>query len=332
MNKLSYLAILMYSALISSLSQAQDFEGVSYGSESRQFLDIYIAPATCPTPVYFHAHFNGGTTAMPASITNSLTNNGISIVSWESLPSISTPADIQIGWNDAELMFHWVKVNASTYNFDTTNFIIGGSSRGTILSWKEAHKGDPDIKGLYMYNALPTNAWGDSTIWYPPNDVTSLSPDIFFVYNREPGCSTDPINPDIHDPNNGITIQNRYDLLGIGDHDTLIHSIGDSTNTDRFQYLLDFVNSVITPCWTVGIESENIHTTKVQAFPNPFDNALRFSGLTGSERFTLRNTFGQVLINGTELEEMNIGGLTSGIYILIIESDSYKQTIKLIKK
>ncbi|MCI5057117.1 MAG: T9SS type A sorting domain-containing protein [Flavobacteriales bacterium] len=325
--------ILLYSFILAGfISKAQDHSNISYGTETRQFLDIYLGISACPTPVYFHAHFNGGTTAMPSSITDSMTYNGISVVSWESLTTITTAADIQTGWNDAELMFNWVKSNASTYNFDTTNFIIGGSSRGSILSWKEAHKIDPDIKGLYMYNALPTNAWADSTIWYPPNDVNPKSPPIFFVYNREPGCSSDPINPDIHDPNNGIIIQNRYDFLGIGDRDTLIHSISDSTNTDRFQYLVDFANSVITPCWTAGIESNNVNSKRIQVFPNPFKNQLKFSGLIGNEKITLQNTIGQILMNNVKPEELNISSLNSGIYILIIESDINKQTIKLTKE
>lgn len=318
--------------LISSFSHAQDFADVSYGTETRQFVDIYIAPSTCPTPVYFDAHFNGGTTAMPTSITDSLTNNGIAVVSWESLTTINNAADIQTGWNDAELMFNWVKTNANTYNFDTTNFIIGGSSRGTILSWKEAHKVDPDIKGLYMYNALPTGAWLDSTLWYPPSDINSDSPPIFFVYGREPGCSTDPINPDIHDPNYGLIIQNQYDMLGIGYRDTLIHSISDSVNSDRYQYLLDFVNSVIEPCWTVGTDSDNIETKKFQVFPNPVNNEIKISGLIGNEQFTLRNAIGQVLVHDVKLDAIEVGNLKTGIYFLSIKTNNYGETIRLIKR
>ncbi len=269
---------------------------------------------------------------MPSNITDSLTKNGISVVSWESLTTISTAADIQTGWNDAELMLAWVKANAGTYNFDTTNFIIGGSSRGTILSWKEAHRADPDIKGLYMYNALPSNAWGDSTLWYPPNDVSTDSPPIFFVYNREPGSATDPIDPDIHDPNNGIAIQNRYDELGIGDRDTLIHSIGDSSNTDRYQYLQEFVLSVIDPCSTVGIATEQTDSKQMDVFPNPFSDQLHFAGMHGNEQVTLQNGVGQVLAYRVRPDQIEIHHLNSGVYFLSIESDAYKKTIRLIKK
>ena len=113
---------------------SQDYSNVSYGPETRQFLDIYIAPSLCPTPVYFDAHGNGGTTNMPNSIIDSLKNNGISIVAWESLTSVNTPSEVQTGWDDAQLMLDWVKANANTYNFDTTNLIIGGSSRGSVIS------------------------------------------------------------------------------------------------------------------------------------------------------------------------------------------------------
>lgn len=331
MKKLRSIAFLTLLTFSSLFSQAQDFDSVPYGTEARQFVDIYIAPSTCPTPVYFDAHFNGGTTAMPASITNSLTSNGISVVSWESLTTIASPADIQTGWDDAALMFAWVKANAATYNFDTTNFIIGGSSRGTILSWKEAHKVDPDIKGLYMYNALPS-VFSDSAIWYPPNDVTADSPPIFFVYAREPGCSTDPVDPDIHDPDNGIIIQNTYDALGIGDRDTLIHSLSDSANSDRYQYLLDFANSVLTPCWTVGIDAEEAVSNRIGVYPNPFDQEITITGLNGNEQFVLQTITGQVLMRGSAVSQMDVGNLNPGIYLLSIEAEGYVETVRLIKR
>ena len=64
---------------------------------------------------------------MPISIVNLLKSKGISIVAWESLTTIKNATDIQTGWDDAERMFSWIKANAAIYNFDTTNFIIGGS-------------------------------------------------------------------------------------------------------------------------------------------------------------------------------------------------------------
>ncbi|MDC8003409.1 hypothetical protein POV27_05065 [Aureisphaera galaxeae] len=230
------------------LTESLVLKGLQYGTEPRQFLDLYKAASDCPTPVYFDAHGNGGNTSMPNSIVEDLNAQGITVIAWESLTSVNTSDEVETGWNDAELMFQWVIDNATTYNLDTSNFIIGGSSRGSILSWKYGHRENPNVKGLYMYNALPGNAWSFPSWWYPPNDVTNVSPPIYFVYKREPGSSTDPVNPDIHDPNNGITILNQYESLGIGERATLVHSIGTTNNTDKYQFLVDFALSVIETC------------------------------------------------------------------------------------
>jgi len=222
--------------------------GIKYGSEDRQFLDLYKAESDCPTPIYFDAHGNGGNTSIPNSLVDDLNALGITIIAWESLTSVNTPEEVAIGWDDAELMFQWVIDNAETYNLDTSNIIIGGSSRGSILSWVYGHRPNQNIKGLYMYNALPSTVWTFPSWWLPTENVNIESPAIQFVYKREPGSSTNPNDPDIHDPNNGITIVNQYQSLGIGDRATLVHSIGETNNTDRYQFLVDFVLSVIETC------------------------------------------------------------------------------------
>jgi hypothetical protein len=126
--------------------------------------------------------------------------------------------------------------------------IIGGSSRGSVLSWVYGHRPNPNVKGLYMYNALPRTAWAFPDLWLPTENVNNESPPIYFVYRREPGSSTHPINPDIHDPNYGTIIVNKYQDLGIGDKATLVHSIGQTNNTDKYQFLVDFALSVIETC------------------------------------------------------------------------------------
>lgn len=229
-------------------TEAITIKGLKYGIEARQFLDLYKPASSCPTPIYFDAHPNGGNTNLPTAMVDDLNALGITVIAWESLTTVSTTEQVDSGWNDAALMFDWVFDNANRYNLDTNQIIVGGSSRGSILSWKYGHNGSTNIKGLYMYNALPSNVWNFPNWWYPPNDVTTASPPIFFVYRREPGSSRNATNPDIHDPNNGFTIMSKYDSLGIGKRDSLIHSIGDSTNKDRYQYLKDFAASVLATC------------------------------------------------------------------------------------
>ena len=222
--------------------------GIKYGPEDRQFLDLFKARSDCPTTIYFDAHANGQDTSMPSEIVDKLNAEGITVISWESITLVKTPEDIITGWSDAELMFQWVIDNAETYNIDTSNIIIGGSSRGTILSWIYGHKPNSNIKGLYMYNALPKPSWAAPSWWLPTDNVTMESPPIYFVYKREPGSSTDIVDPDIHDPNYGTIIVDKYVDLDIGNRATLIHSIGQTNNVDRYQFLVDFALSVIERC------------------------------------------------------------------------------------
>lgn len=317
---IAFLTLLCFSSI------AQDFEQVSYGPEDRQYLDIYIAPSECPTPVYFDAHGNGGTTNMPNSIINDLKAEGISVVAWESLTSVNTPDQVETGWSDAELMFEWVIENAETYNFDTTNFIIGGSSRGSILSWKYSHRPNPNIKGLYMYNALPDGTWADSTWWYPPNEVKVSSPPVFFVYRYEPGVTFDS-----HDPENGMIIMDKYDELGIGDRDTLIHSIEYSGNNDKYQFLVDFANSVIEPCDIVSTETIKEDIISYSIFPNPFQDFAQISGLKGDEYFFLHTSSGAMVKEAQQFDGLHLEDINSGLYFLTIQMEDRRTVLKLIK-
>ena len=320
--QVNYLLLLLL--FIGSYAFAQDFSGVSYGPEERQFLDIYLGQSATPTPVYFDAHGNGGNTALPSSITNQLTSQGVSIVAWESLTSINTPGEVLTGWDDADLMLAWVKENAATYNFDTTCLFIGGSSRGSILSWKIGHR-DPNVRGLYMYNALPDGIWVDSSWWYAPNDVTVDSPPLFFVYRFEPGTN------DIHDPENGMIIMDRYDELGIGDRDTLIHSISDTDNNDRYQFLADFIQSVGCSDMTTSTDDPLAEELNLRAFPNPFYDRIEIRGLEGDEKYILSNSLGAVISQGNALNELPVAHLSSGVYFLIVMQEDRRKVLRLVK-
>ncbi len=266
---------------------------------------------------------------MPISIVNLLKSKGISIVAWESLTTIKNATDIQTGWDDAERMFSWIKANAAIYNFDTTNFIIGGSSRGSILSWKYGQKPNPNIRGLYMYNALPS-VWGDSINWWPPNDVRVTAPPIFFVYLREPGCSTDPINPDIHDPNNGYKIMDKYNSLEIGYRDTLIHSTYKTTNLDKYQYLIEFALKVIKPYSPTDIIPIVSNSSNFQAFPNPVSDYLTINTNQEIGKIEIFSTLGLKVLETEWKEKIDVRNLPKGIYFLMIISGNFTETKKFV--
>lgn len=326
MKNLKRLAILMCLAL-PSLSKAQDYSGVKYGPETRQFLDIYIAPSNCSTPVYIWSHGNGESTEdINTYIIDTLTAMGISVISWESLTAVFDSAGLVTAWDDANLMYTWLKANASTYNIDTTNLIIGGASRGTVVSWKIAHSADPNIRGLYLKNAVPEGAWSLPTVWTPLDDITVNSPPIFMAYQFP-----DTINGG-HSPQYGMRVQAVYDSLGIGHRDSLVHSIWSSADRNVYQYLPDFALSIIDACSTVGVDAAQSDFEQIDVYPNPFSEQFNISGLSGNEQFTVLDGVGQILMYRVKYDQIDVRSLNAGIYFLSIETEYYKKNIRLIKK
>ena len=194
--------------------------GVPYGEGENQWLNLYLADSDTPTPVYVFSHANGSTADDVSGFVDELKGVGISTVSWESvvLPDGSAE-DIETGWSDAQLMLDWLKENADTYNLDTDKMIIGGRSRGSLFSWQLAHSQEPDIKGIYMFQALPDGVWQNTDSWTPTDEVTENSPPMKLTYKEAPGTT------DGHKPEHGYTILDRYEELGIGNKAELTHSL-----------------------------------------------------------------------------------------------------------
>jgi len=128
---------------------------------------------------------------------------------------------------DAQVVFDWVIANADTYNLDPNHIVIGGRSRGSIISWQLAHSNHPSIKGIYMYNALPQSAWQNIDTWNPADEITIDSPITYLVYG--PDFDDD----DGHNPVNVDPVLARYDELAIGDKITrYVNMWGDFRNAN----------------------------------------------------------------------------------------------------
>jgi len=192
--------------------------------EDRQHMHILTAPnATGLTPVYFHAHGNGGNADMDDVALNNIVRSGYSVVSWESITKVDGEADVLQCMADFDLVLEWVKTSGKDYGLKDEDFIIGGRSRGSVCSFPGAQSLDPAIRGIYMYNALPSPD-------FPSTDfVSEQSPPLFFTYGPEcpkPIITEGPdacvsIDPrtnttDIHNPLLGQIVLDRYEELGIG--------------------------------------------------------------------------------------------------------------------
>ena len=192
-----------------------DYVHIPYGTDdpNRQWLNIHLAyEQSKPMPIYLLAHGNGGSAdGVSENELHAIANEGYATVSWESIPTIKSPEEAAIGIADAQVMFDWVIANADTYNLDPDHIVVGGRSRGSIISWQLAHSNHPSIKGIYMYNALPQSAWQDVGTWSPVDEITIDSPITYLVYG--PDFDDD----DGHNPVNVDPVLARYDELSIGD-------------------------------------------------------------------------------------------------------------------
>ena len=192
-----------------------DYYRITYGTDdpNRQWLNIHLDyDQSQPSPVYLFAHGNGGSAdGVSENELNAIANAGYAVVSWESIPTIKSPEEAAIGVADAQVVFDWVIANADTYNLDPNHIVVGGRSRGSIISWQLAHSNHPSITGIYMYNALPQSAWQDTDTWSPVDEITIDSPTTYLVYG--PDFDDD----DGHNPVNVDPVLARYEELGIGD-------------------------------------------------------------------------------------------------------------------
>ncbi len=199
-----------------------------YRAESRQWLLLYKADSKGPTPVYFYAHANGSGPRQSDNFAADLLDDGISVVSWGSIKRPNGSDDTRICWSDCEKAFQWVLDNAKTHGLDASNIVIGGTSRGSVVSWSLAHSKHPSIKGIHVQEALPLIAWSAPEVWLPTHEVHVDSPSLMFTYFRPPGVSDlspDAKGYDKHDPKFGIKIVEKYTSFGIQDRVKLGHSL-----------------------------------------------------------------------------------------------------------
>ena len=193
-----------------------DYTNVAYGPEARQWMNIAVPETSGLAGIFFWAHANGGN---PYSLTekeaNAMLDNGYAVVSWGSVGQLTSLPEIENGWADAQVVFDYVRANAATWNMDPNNIIIGGRSRGSIVSWKLAQSAHPAIVGVYMYNALPQGVWVDTEVWDPADEVKAAAPLTYLVYGPEWGSS------DGHAPDNVAPVEAKYTQFDIKDRYTL---------------------------------------------------------------------------------------------------------------
>jgi hypothetical protein len=215
-------------------------EKIQYGSGANQWFNLYQSSSATLTPVYIWAHPNGASLTNPGSAYNfsdvmqkSLTQAGISFISWESTPQVQTEADLLQTETDFVTLINWLKVNGAKYKLDVTKIVSGGRSRGTWASWPGSQTASLGIKGFFGVQAFPKDGW---LVRAPQNLVTPSSLPIFLTYDESPGTT------DGHKPEYGMIVRDAYIAAGIGSKTSLYHSLQENQLYDS---LVPFIKRVI---------------------------------------------------------------------------------------
>ncbi len=215
-------------------------EKVFYGIDTVQWLNVYQAQSTSPSPVYIWSHPNGSSPTSPGSaytfpdaVKNTLLAAGISVISWESVQQVQDESDLLKTENDFNLVMLWLKANALKYNIDINKVVAGGRSRGSWATWPGTNLSVNNIKGYYGIQAFPENGW---LVREPRNLITSNSVPIFLTYDQPLGTT------DTHKPEYGLLIKDKYTAVGIGQKASVYYNLPEAKLHDS---LVVFINRCI---------------------------------------------------------------------------------------
>lgn len=92
------------------------------------------------------------------------------------------------------------------------------------------------------------------------------------------------------------------------------------------------LNPDLTPCNNLGVNDE-VNATNVSLFPNPVNSYLNIKSNTAIDNYTIYNVLGKQILqsNSDSGKEINVEGLTSGMYFINIVSGNKRSTLKFIK-
>lgn len=219
----------------------------------RQHLHIAIPSTPGPHPVFLWAHQNNAVADLPPETLEIITGLGYAVVSWESISKLDNEFDLAIAEMDSRKVVYWLDKNQDNCRLDLSRVVIGGRSRGTVVSWKLAHWGLDNIIGIYMYNALPGRIWDgpDGDTW--TEQIKDQSAPIFLSYGPScphpinETCVPSPNPDDIHNPKNGAKVIARYNELNLTSY--MIDGLSKRPEIDGlgvFYFLPAFVDALET--------------------------------------------------------------------------------------
>lgn len=167
------------------------YEGIAYGSDARQKLNIYVPDGAQHAPVivfYYGGSWKYGSRDDYRFLGQAFTSKGyiVAVVDYRLYPDIYFPTFL----DDSAAAFTYVHDHIASYGGDARNLFIAGHSAGAynamMLSADEQ----------YLKRAGGTRAWIRSTIAIsgPYDFLPFTDPDIIAVFSKVPDAETQPIN------------------------------------------------------------------------------------------------------------------------------------------
>ena len=108
---------------------------------------------------------------------------------------------------------------------------------------------------------------------------------------------------------------------------------GDATTDEYLLGLGTFSWTALPGCIPLAVE--NIETESVLMYPNPVQNELTVSNLTGITKIAIYDLSGKLLLQQTgqsDVIHLNMSHLSAGMYLLSLDNNGKNQTSKLLKQ
>ncbi|RTZ46323.1 T9SS type A sorting domain-containing protein [Chryseobacterium arthrosphaerae] len=84
---------------------------------------------------------------------------------------------------------------------------------------------------------------------------------------------------------------------------------------------------------------ESLSTSEVNkkntfgVYPNPVNDILNITGLSGETQFEIHNAVGQLVKNGkTSNNQIHVSELAKGVYVITLNNAKVSESIKFVKK
>ncbi len=84
--------------------------------------------------------------------------------------------------------------------------------------------------------------------------------------------------------------------------------------------------------YSTSVDNQELNSTDIQAYPNPFSGRIYLSGLNGDETYDLFNVNGKSFWSGKEIGQKDFSALNPGMYYLRVTLQKSTRVFKLIKQ